>query len=228
MPAKPAGDPAAAETLVRGDGHEATSGTDYHGQRATETGDRTGQRALHVCGMPEDGDREQRPPKRQRALNACRQQGEEGGRGPLTLHHTPTARSQGPEGDPQTWQHAPLVRSQGMVEEGVPPTHQRAQPARRQGREGATPTMKRRNPNVHPEEGVGGGLQRAQPVHGMLERGKGGPLEQEGYGAPPLPQSSVRFPCTACRTGRDGGAWPRGGREGTCQVACSPISALRG
>ena len=177
MPAKPAGDPAAAETLVRGDGHEATSGTDYHGQRATETGDRTGQRALHVCGMPEDGDREQRPPKRQRALNACRQQGEEGGRGPLTLHHTPTARSQGPEGDPQTWQHAPLVRSQGMVEEGVPPTHQRAQPARRQGREGATPTMKRRNPNVHPEEGVGGGV------------------------------CSVRNPCMACWRGERGDPW---------------------
>ena len=45
----------------------------------TETGDRTGQRALLARGMPVDSDEEKRTPKWQWALNACGHQGGRGG-----------------------------------------------------------------------------------------------------------------------------------------------------
>ena len=46
-----AGDPAAAETQVRGDSHVVPMGTGDQDERETETGDRTGQRALLACSM---------------------------------------------------------------------------------------------------------------------------------------------------------------------------------
>ena len=113
-PADPAVDPAAAGTQVSGDIHGATSETEGQVQRATETRDRTVQRALLVCGMLKDNDGEQRPPEWQCAINARSHQG--GGRmgGPLTQQRAPTAHSQGPERDPQTWQRAPLACGRGM------------------------------------------------------------------------------------------------------------------
>ena len=53
-------------------------GTEDQEKRATERGDRTGQRALLTRGMPVDDDKDQRPPERKRVLNTCSHQG--GGR----------------------------------------------------------------------------------------------------------------------------------------------------
>ena len=56
-PADTAGNPAAAEIQVRGDGHEATIGMGDQGKRETETGNWARQRALLAHGMPEDVDK---------------------------------------------------------------------------------------------------------------------------------------------------------------------------
>ena len=90
-PAEPAGDPDSVGTQVSRGGYESTMGTDDQYQRATETGDGTGQRALLVRNMPVDKNEERSPLERQRALNACGHQGGEGGEGPLTLQRAPTA-----------------------------------------------------------------------------------------------------------------------------------------
>ena len=63
VPAEPAGNPADAETQVSGDGHKDTMETEDQDQRETATGDGTGQRALLVHSMPEDTDKERRPPE---------------------------------------------------------------------------------------------------------------------------------------------------------------------
>ena len=70
-PAEPAGIPAAAEIQERGEGHKSAMGTGYQDERDTEMGGQNGQHALLARCMPEDADEEQRPPKRQRTLNAC-------------------------------------------------------------------------------------------------------------------------------------------------------------
>ena len=130
-PAEPAGDPAAAEIQECRDIHEATRRTGDQDTMETETGDRNGRRALIVCGIPEDADKERRPPERQRTLNTCGHQGGEGGGGgPLTQKHMPTVHGQGLEGESQTRQRALLACGQGTEEEGGTPTQKRAQPAR--------------------------------------------------------------------------------------------------
>ena len=96
-PAEPAGNPAAVETQVSGDGHKATMGRDEQDHRETETGNGTGQRTLLAHGMTEDTGEERRNPEQQHVLNACRHQGGEGEVVPLTQKLAPTARSQGPE-----------------------------------------------------------------------------------------------------------------------------------
>ena len=101
-PQEPAGDPAAVETQVRGEGHEATMGKGDQEKRETETGDRTRQRALLSHSIPEDANKELRPPERQLVLNMCDHQGEEGGGVPLNQQRAPTAHSQGTEGNHQT------------------------------------------------------------------------------------------------------------------------------
>ena len=50
-------------TQVSKDGHEANRGAEDQDERATEMGDRTGQRTLLERGMPEDEDEYRRPPK---------------------------------------------------------------------------------------------------------------------------------------------------------------------
>ena len=76
-PAEPASDPAAAETKVSGDIHNATIEMEDQDRRETETGDGIRQRALLARSTPEDSDKEQIPPERQCALNVCGHQGEE-------------------------------------------------------------------------------------------------------------------------------------------------------
>ena len=129
-----------------------------------ETGDKNGKRTLLAHGRPVVDNRERIPLKQQRAVNACGHQGGEGERVTLTRQRMPTARSQGPEGDPHTWQHAPLAHGRGMEEEGVPPTQQRVQTARSQGSTGATPTSQRATParsQGGEEEGDSPKLQRS-------------------------------------------------------------------
>ena len=101
-PEEPTGDPSAAGTQARGDVHGAKRGSDDQCERLTETEDRTVQRALPACGIPDDDNRERRPPEQQHTLNACGHQGG-GMRGgePLTWQRAPTARSQGPEENPR-------------------------------------------------------------------------------------------------------------------------------
>ena len=110
------------EIHVGGDGHGATRATEGQVQREKETGDRNGQRALLACGMPEDVDKERRPPNRPRALNARGHQGGEGGGGPLNQQRAPSTRIKVMEGDTQTRKCAPLACNQGMEEAGGSPT----------------------------------------------------------------------------------------------------------
>ena len=102
------------------------------------TGEWNGQRAILVCGQPEDGKEERGPPEQQRTLYTCSNQGREWGDPPP--RSAPPACGQGMEGDTPTRQRAPSARSQGMEEGGRLPTHERALPARIQGIEGDTPT----------------------------------------------------------------------------------------
>ena len=129
------------------------------------------------------------PPNGSVCLTRGATKGGKDGGGTLTRHQAPTARSQGPEGDPHTRQRAPLAHSQGMEEEVGPPTQQRAQPARRQGIGGANPTRKPTilaHSQVGGEEGSTPELHRAYPAQGMQERERGGPQDQEvECGAPP-------------------------------------------
>ena len=53
---EPEGDPAAIVPWDREDSPKATMGTGFPDERATETGYHNGQRALLVCGHPEDAD----------------------------------------------------------------------------------------------------------------------------------------------------------------------------
>ena len=95
MPEDPVGNPAAAENQVSRDCHEATRGTKDQDEMGTETWDRTRQCALLACGMPEDSDKERRPPERQRPLNACSHQGEKVEGRSFTQQRAPSALSQG-------------------------------------------------------------------------------------------------------------------------------------
>ena len=81
--AEPVGNPISAGTQLSRGSHEATMGTDDQDQQATETGDGIGQCALLARGMSEDKNKERRPPKWKRVLNACGHHGGGGG-GPLT------------------------------------------------------------------------------------------------------------------------------------------------
>ena len=60
-----AGYPASADIQERRDGHKATMGRGDQDERDMETEEWTGQRALLTCGMPEESDKERRPPERQ-------------------------------------------------------------------------------------------------------------------------------------------------------------------
>ena len=64
-----AGDPDAAGPQGSGDSPEDTTGTGGNDGRETGTEERNEQRAPLACGQPEDKEEEQRPPKRQRAIN---------------------------------------------------------------------------------------------------------------------------------------------------------------
>ena len=123
---EPESDPATAGARIIAAGHGATRGTTDQGLMETETGEKTEKRTLLACIRPAVDDGESSPHNRSCALNACGHQGWGVDVGPLTWQHVPTARSQVPEGDPQTWQRGPLARGRGMEEEGGPPTQQRA------------------------------------------------------------------------------------------------------
>ena len=71
-PYDPEDNPASAEPQELEDGQEAAMSTGVPDVR--ETGDRNGQRTLLASSHPEDTGEEQRPPKRQRVLNACSHQ----------------------------------------------------------------------------------------------------------------------------------------------------------
>ena len=89
-------------------------GTDDQDQRATETGDGTGQCALLARGMPEDDNKEQRPPYGSAHLARAATNGAKEGRdpSPSSMGRRCTARSR--MGEPQTWQRATLARGQGI------------------------------------------------------------------------------------------------------------------
>ena len=78
-PEEPVGDLATAGPWVRGSGHRATKGAAEQGRMDTETGDKTGQRALLARDMQEGGDEERIPNERSCTLNACANQGGGGG-----------------------------------------------------------------------------------------------------------------------------------------------------
>ena len=103
-----------------------------------EKGDGTRKRALPACGIQGSNEKEQIPPERLCAPNACGRQGGEGWRGTPHLAARTHGVQPGTRGDPQTRQYATLVQGQGSEEEGGPPSQQRAQTAREQGREGDT------------------------------------------------------------------------------------------
>ena len=209
-PAETAGDPAASETQVSGDGHKATMGTDDENQRERETGDRTGQRTLLARGMPEDSKEARRYPEHQRMLNRCIHRGKEGGAGPLTQQRAPNACSQGPEGYPQTWKLAPLSCGQGTEEEEGPPTQQRAQPVRGQGREGATLNRQHATLSCIPGKEEGGYPPTnisVRNLHTSCRRGRGGgPPDQEGDNGAPPEQCALQ---AYVMKERDGGVTPR-------------------
>ena len=75
-----------------------------------ETGEKTGQCTILAQGRLAVDNRERIPPKWQRAINACRHQGGEGERLPLTRKRVPTARSQGPKGPQDMAACAPSPR----------------------------------------------------------------------------------------------------------------------
>ena len=68
-PEEPVGNPAAAETQVHRDGHEATMGMGDQDERETEKGDQTRQRTPLARDITEDSDKERRPSKWQHMLN---------------------------------------------------------------------------------------------------------------------------------------------------------------
>ena len=114
------GDPAVTGTQVSGDGHEANRGIEDQDQRATDTGEGTGQHALLASSMSDDDNKERRPPEQQRALNTCSHQGGKGGGDPSpSSAHNPRAEK-GREGATPTRQCATLARRQGKEEGGVP------------------------------------------------------------------------------------------------------------
>ena len=77
---EPEGDQANVGPRVRESGYKATMGVVKQESMETATGDETVQRALLACSIQEDGYKEQSPPKRLHALNACgHQEGKEGG-----------------------------------------------------------------------------------------------------------------------------------------------------